>query len=75
MNNTIVIKNINDITPYEADTNLSKKEKLTLVNRYINPTKYTLHGFLDRTNEAVLQARYHNVRDRKGRFARVARSR
>lgn len=69
--NNIVIKNISDITPYDADSNLSKSEKLKLVNRYLNPTKYTLQGFLDRSNEAVLEARYHNVRDRKGRFARI----
>lgn len=69
--NNIVIKNINDITPYDADSNLSKGEKLKLVSRYINPTKYTLQGFLDRTNEAVLEARYHNIRDNKGRFARI----
>ena len=69
--NNIVIKNINDITPYDADSNLSKGEKLKLVSRFINPTKYTLQGFLDRTNEAVLEARYYNVRDNKGRFARI----
>ena len=67
--NNIVIKNINDITPYDADSNLSKGEKLKLVSRFISPTKYTLQGFLDRTNEAVLKARYYNVRDNKGRFA------
>lgn len=69
--NNIVIKNISDITPYEADTALSRSEKLKLVNRYLNPSKYTVQGFLDRTNSAVLEARYHNVRDKQGRFARV----
>lgn len=69
--NNIVIKNISEITPYEASSTLSRSEKQELVSRYINPTKYTFCGFVDRTNEAVLEARYHNVRDRKGRFARV----
>jgi len=69
--NNIIIKNINDITPYEANTNLSKAQKEKLVNRFINPTKYTLQGFLDRTNEAILEARYHNTRDKQGRFAKV----
>lgn len=69
--NNIVIKNINELTPFEANSNLSKEQKIRLVNRHINPTKYTLEGFLDRTNEAVLTARYHNIRDRFGRFARV----
>lgn len=69
--NNIVIKNISDITPFDATSTLSKSEKERLVNRHINPSKYSLHGFLDRTNEAVLEARYHTVRDRLGRFARV----
>lgn len=73
--NNIVIKNINDITPYEADSNLSRCEKLKLVSRYLNTTKYTVQGFLDRTNEAVLEAHYHNVRDNRGRFARVLQPR
>lgn len=69
--NNIVIKNINDITPFEACSSLSKSEKERLVNRHLNPTKYRLHGFVDRTNEAVLEARYHTTRDQLGRFARV----
>lgn len=69
--NNIVIKNISDITPYEAASTLSKSEKERLVTRHLNTSKYALHGFLDRTNEAVLEARYHTVRDRLGRFARV----
>jgi hypothetical protein len=69
--NNIVIKNISDITPFEADSNLSRAEKLKLINRYLNTKKYSVQGFLDRTNEAVLETHYHNVRDRRGRFARV----
>ena len=69
--NNIVIKNINDITPFDADASLSQGEKENLVNRFINPRKYRLQGFLNRTNEAVLEARYHTVRDKCGRFARV----
>ena len=73
--NNIVIKNLNNITPYEVDTNLAQSEKTRLLYKYINPTKYTLHGFVNRTNDVVLETRYHNVRDRKGRFACVKQSR
>lgn len=73
--NNIIIKNISDITPFEACHTLSKAQKTKLVKRHLNTTKYTLQGFLDRTNEAILEARYHNVRDRKGRFARVKQTR
>lgn len=70
----IVIKNLNQITPREVDPSLSKSKKTRIIERYLNPTKYVMHGFLDRTNEAILEARYHNVRDQKGRFARVRQS-
>lgn len=71
----IVIKNISEITPYETTSTLTRAEKQNLVSRYINPTKYNFCGFVDRTNEAILEARYYNVRDSKGRFARIRQSR
>jgi len=73
--NNIVIKSLNDITPFEVDPTLSKSCKTKLLTRHINTTKYTVHGFVDRTNYAILETRYHNVRDRKGRFARIKQSR
>lgn len=69
--NNIVIKNISDITTRNIDSSFSRSEKERLVQRAINPAKYSVVGFVDRTNQAVLEARFHNVRDRKGRFARV----
>jgi hypothetical protein len=73
--NNIVIKSLNEITPFEVDPTLSKSKKTQILTRHINTSKYTVHGFVDRTNCAILEARYHNVRDRKGRFARVKQSR
>ena len=70
--NNIVIKNISDITTRNIDSSFSRSQKERLVQRAINPTKYNVVGFVDRTNQAVLEARFHNVRDRKGRFARVS---
>ena len=51
---------------------LSKTRKQKLISRRVNPSRYEILGFLDRTNEAVLRPRFHNVRDEQGRFAAVA---
>jgi hypothetical protein len=67
----IVIKNLTELTTRTTHSLLSKTEKERIVTRNINPTKYNLLGFVDRTNDALLEARYYNVRDRRGRFARV----
>lgn len=66
----IVIKNLTELTNRNIAL-LNKTEKERIVNRNINPEKYNLIGFVDRTNDALLEARYYNVRDRRGRFARV----
>ena len=66
----IVIKNLTELTNRNTSL-LNKTEKERIVNRKINPEKYNLIGFVDRTNDALLEARYYNVRDRRGRFARV----
>jgi hypothetical protein len=71
MSNTVTIKNINDITNLYVPSGTPKDIKETVINKYINPTKYEFVGFLDRSNEAVLRPRFHNVRDSYGRFARV----
>jgi hypothetical protein len=68
------IKPIESITgrKTELESGVSLTRKLKMISRHLNPSKYELLGFLDRTNEAVLRPRYHNVRDSFGRFAAVA---
>jgi hypothetical protein len=68
------IKPIEDITGRKTDlqSGLSVNRKIKMLNRHLNPSKYELLGFLDRTNEAVLRPRYHNVRNSLGQFAPVA---
>ena len=70
-NQSIVIKNISSICGADIVTKTSKEIKNFMVSEYINPTKYTFVGFIDRSNYAILVARYHNVRDGKGRFTSV----
>ena len=70
-NQSIVIKNINTICGTDIVTKAPKETKDFLVTSYIDHTKYKFVGFIDRSNSAILIARYHNVRDTKGRFAKV----
>jgi hypothetical protein len=71
MSNTVTTKNINEISRFYVDSDAPKSIKETIVNKYINPSKYEFVGFLDRSNTAILRPRFHNVRDSYGRFARV----
>jgi hypothetical protein len=67
------IKPIDQITgKTNLDSTLPLSKKIKMISRHLNPTKYEILGFLDRTNEAVLRPRYHNVRNSLGQFAAVA---
>jgi len=74
-NPNIVIKNITCLTGRNVEPTTEKTYKMCLVEKSINHSKYTVIGMVDRTNNVILQTRFHNVRDNKGRFARVARNR
>jgi hypothetical protein len=68
-NTSIVIKPYdNYFYPEEPKTT-----KESIVESSINPSKYRFLGFVDRTSQAILEARYHNVRDNFGRFTAVYR--
>lgn len=67
-----VIKPIGTITGKTTiNSGLTQTKKQKLIARHINPSKYEFIGFVDRTNDAILRPRYHNVRDSFGRFAAV----
>lgn len=51
--------------------NTSQKVKRKLVEKNLNKTKWKFVGFLGRSSQVVLQPKFHNVRDNKGRFATV----
>lgn len=74
-NANIAIRNITELTGRSVDTTTEKSFKLNLVEKSINPSKYHVIGLVDRTNNVILQTRFHNVRDNKGRFARVVGNR
>ena len=67
-----VIKQIGQITgKTNLSSSLTQTKKQKLLARHLNHSKYEFIGFLDRTNEAILRPRFHNVRDNRGRFAAV----
>jgi hypothetical protein len=45
--------------------------KETIIENYLNPSKFEFLGFVDRSNDVILRERFYNVRDCRGRFARV----
>jgi hypothetical protein len=67
-----VIKPIGQITGKKnLDSSLTLTKKQKMLARHLNPSKYEFIGFVDRTNDAILRPRFHNVRDSLGRFATV----
>jgi hypothetical protein len=70
-NNTMTVKNIGDIADFTIPAMAPRNLKESVVANYINPSKYEFLGFVDRSNDVVLRTRYYNVRDNKGRWARV----
>ena len=48
---------------------------MNAVNRRFPSTKYTVLGFVNRSSQVVLQSRFYNVRDEKGRWAKIRQSR
>ena len=70
--NTTLIKPIGCITgKTNLTSGLTQAKKLKLLSRHLNPSKYELVGFVDRTNDVVLRPRYYNVRNSLGQFARI----
>lgn len=68
-----LIKPIGNITgKTNLTSGLTQAKKLKMVTRHLNPSKYEVIGFVDRTNDVILRPRYHNVRNSLGQFATVA---
>ena len=71
--NTTLIKPITEITGRtNVTSSLTLERKLKIVSKHLNPSKYEILGFVDRTNDVVLRPRYYNVRNSLGQFAAIA---
>ena len=54
-------------------TTRSKCKKIQMLSEVLNTTKYEVLGFPGGGNKVNLRIKFHNKRDRKGRFARIVR--
>lgn len=61
--------NLVDFTNGEINRNTPRNEKMEVLAEYINPERYAFIGFDKNGSVLRLRPRFHNVRDRKGRFA------
>ena len=53
----------------------SVEQRMNAVVRRFPSNKYNVLGFVNRSSQVVLQPRFYNVRDEKGRWAKVRQSR
>lgn len=53
----------------------SVETRMNAVVRRFPSSKYTVLGFVNRSSQVVLQPRFYNVRDDKGRWAKIRQSR
>jgi hypothetical protein len=49
----------------------SVERRMSAVRRRFNSSKYNVLGFVNRSSQVVLEPRFYNVRDSKGRWAKV----
>jgi len=63
----VIIKDINTRTLGDE----SVEARMNAVVRRFNPSKYSVLGFVNRSSQVVLQPRFYNVRDSKGRWAKI----
>lgn len=69
---TTVLENaiVKDITTRTLGDE-SVELRMSAVRRRFSASKYNVLGFINRTSQVVLEPRFYNVRDVKGRFAKV----
>ena len=60
--------NLADFTNGEINRNTPRDIKMEVLAEYINPEKYAFLGFDNNGAIIRLRPRFHNIRDRKGRF-------
>ena len=53
----------------------SVDQRMGAVRRRFNSSKYNVLGFVNRSSQVVLEPRFYNVRDSKGRWAKVRETR
>lgn len=64
----IIEQKLKEITGGLINRNAPRSVKMQVLDTIINPTKYKFVGFGENGSVVRLEARYHNIRDKKGRF-------
>ena len=67
----VIIKDISTRTQGDE----SVEARMNAVIRRFPANKYNVLGFVNRSSQVVLQPRFYNVRDEKGRWAKIRQSR
>jgi hypothetical protein len=67
----VIVRDINTRTQGDESVEL----RMSAVRRRFSATKYNVLGFVNRSSQVVLEPRFYNVRDSKGRWAKVRQSR
>lgn len=63
---TTVVKDFSDCI--QGFNRLSRKGKLEMVESLINQDRYEVVGFVNQSNNIKLKCKFHNLRDRLGRW-------
>lgn len=63
--------NISEITNGECNRNTPRSEKMEILGEYLNMERYTFLGFDANGSVIRLKPKFHNKRDRKGRFTAI----
>jgi hypothetical protein len=74
LKNTIV-REFNNKTIGNKPTSQRLTAALASAKRQINLSRYSVIGFDGQYSKIYLKPRFYNIRDTKGRFARVSKSR
>lgn len=67
----VIIKDIS----IRRNGSASVEQRMNAIVRRFPSSKYNVLGFINRTSQVILQPRFYNVRDEKGRWAKVRQSR
>ena len=52
----------------------SVEQRINAVRRRFSRSKYNVLGFLNRSSQVVLEPRFYNIHDQKGRWAKIRRA-
>ena len=64
----IIEQKLTEITEGKINRNAPRSVKMQVLDTILNPSKYKFVGFAENGSVVRLETRYHNIRDKKGRF-------